>query len=77
MDTQEKHVFSKVSNIALLYGLGLEREPIKAIPPPKNRVFIHTEDFLDFRAVQVDIYLVETVHELGISHDFPWGNFGQ
>ena len=35
MDTQENHVFSEVSNIALLYGLGSLRESIKAIPQEK------------------------------------------
>ena len=35
MDTQEIHVFSKISNIALLYELGSLRGPIKAVPQKK------------------------------------------
>ena len=38
MDTQENHVFSEVSNIALLYGLGSLRESIKAIPRRKIEI---------------------------------------
>ena len=35
MDTQEIDVFSKMLNIVLVYVLGTQREPIKAIPQKK------------------------------------------
>ena len=35
MDTQEMDVFQKMLDIVLLYGLGTQREPIKAIPKKK------------------------------------------
>ena len=38
MDTQENHIISEVSNIALLYRLGPLRESIKAIPRRKIEI---------------------------------------